>query len=638
MKNVVEYMSAKETAVLLSISPASISNWVKQGYLSHSKWGYPKQEVQILKKKLDAGTVTRLNTRANKSRSHNIFIPNEYITSEHSLQAITSLVKFIQHHHLETETSLFLLMLNLLKQYAQWGACDGDFLNGKNYKRQSVFTFTHNWYKKLTAPIDIQQPQHQYLLNYDLPKEQDILGIMYQSLLWEGKKSQLGSYYTPEKIIAHLLSNKLHTSHQALDPCCGTGQFLLHFAQKIKDPNHIYGCDIDPIAVNIAKFNLLIAFIEDEFTPNIFHLNTLLVDAPPFPKMDLIATNPPWGAKYSTEILSCIKKKCPDIKSKETFSFFIVKMNQWLKKQGEICMILPESITNIRAHEDIRRYILDKYSINSIQILGRCFKKVMSSVIGLSMTKKNSLNHSIDIEKDQIKYQITQNRFLFNNRAIFDIHITPQDLIICKKLEEKPHVTLQNNACWALGIVTGNNKLYLHSQKTHKEMEVIYKGTDINPFYMQEAYQFIHYTPQNFQQVAPLKNYRASEKLLYRFISKRLIFAYANHQHLTLNSANILIPHIPNYPTKIVLGFLNSDLFNFYFMKKFNALKILRGDIEQLPFPLLRQKQQKIMIDLVDDILHTKKPEKIKVLNQFIFELFFISKKDQAYIYGVLQQ
>ena len=53
-----------------------------------------------------------------------------------------------------------------------------------------------------------------------------------------------------------------------IDPCCGSGAFLLSLDSA--KPCQIFGIDNDPIAVMLAKFNLLLKFRNESFTPQIF--------------------------------------------------------------------------------------------------------------------------------------------------------------------------------------------------------------------------------------------------------------------------------------------------------------------------------------------------------------------------------
>ncbi len=170
---------------------------------------------------------------------------------------------------------------------------------------------------------------------------------------------------------------------------------------------------------------------------------------------------------------------------------------------------------------------------------------------------------------------------------------------LLNKIYSVKHATLFKNAEWALGIVTGNNKKYVLEAKSHGAEEVV-RGRDVYQFSLGEAGSFIRFAPKDFQQVAPEVFFRATEKLIYKFISKKLVFAYDNKQRLTLNSANILIPAIPGMSIKVTSAFLNSWVFQYIFNKKFSTHKVLRGDLEKLPFPIIDKSTHARIEQLVD--------------------------------------
>ena len=138
-----------------------------------------------------------------------------------------------------------------------------------------------------------------------------------------------------------------------------------------------------------------------------------------------------------------------------------------------------------------------------------------------------------------------------NKSTVYDVNTNNVDELILSKIFSTDHFTLKGNSKWALGIVTGNNKAHIQDDLS-TNTEPIYKGSCILPFQLKEPQHFIQFERRNFQQVAKDEFYRAKEKLVYKFISNKLVFAYDNQQSLTLNSANILIPLIPNYSIKVV--------------------------------------------------------------------------------------
>ena len=133
------------------------------------------------------------------------------------------------------------------------------------------------------------------------------------------------------------------------------------------------------------------------------------------------------------------------------------------------------------------------------------------------------------------------------------------------------------------------------------------------------------------QQVANEEYYRAQEKLVYKFISDKLVFAYDNTKRLCLNSANILIPHIPNMHIKTVLAFLNSTMYQYLYATLFSEIKILKGNLMELPFPTLTKEQDIEITQIVDKILEGDNMQ-IPVLNGIIFQLFNLANNQIQYI------
>ncbi len=239
--------------------------------------------------------------------------------------------------------------------------------------------------------------------------------------------------------------------------------------------------------------------------------------------------------------------------------------------------------------------------------------------------KKNT----ICVQNNDKTYIIEQDRFLNNQDYIFDIYIDENDMKILNKIFAMKHITLKDNAEWALGIVTGNNKKFISSAKKDG-YEEIFRGKDIERFSLKKTFKYIKFTPKEFQQTAPESKYRAKEKLVYRFISKYLIFAYDDKQRLILNSANILIPKLKDYPIKVILALFNSSIYQFIFQKKFASIKVLRNHIEQLPLPLWNKEDFNKISNLVDKIILSK--TYVDELDDFIITKFSLNNEEIKYI------
>lgn len=638
-KNVIDL---EKTASFLGISTATVRNWVKCGHLQtytdNKRYFFHLSDIENVKTNIINGNLDKLNGRANKSKAERTFIPDEYLQDGVKVDDITKIINFVSENNITIPLALLLLSLNSLQKEKIISNITIQNLISKNlvFTNKQIGEEIRAWLSEIKNS-EIRS-EHAFLLNCTIPKQRDALGFLYQSLQLEGKKSQSGSYYTPEAIVKEITKDYTKKDSKILDPCCGTGQFLLAFADVIENPKNIYGVDIDEIAVRIARLNILIKYKDQNFAPNIVCKNTLFeignydlfsLNDENIRDFDVVATNPPWGVHFSKSDIDRLKTSFPEITSLESFSFFLKKSIDLLHDEGIISFILPESILNVKTHKDIREIILKNTHIKKVSYLNRVFKNVFTPVIRLDLKKSKKENGQIEICKENEAYTAEQSKWKNNPDFIFDIHANGFDTDIIDKIYNVRHTTLSGQADWALGIVTGNNEAYIANDK-REGFEEIYKGKDVERFILGKPSNYIHFTPEKFQQVAPIEKYRAKEKLIYRFISKYLVFAYDNKQKLTLNSANIVIPKIQNYPIKVIAALLNSSLYQFIFQKKFSSIKVLRSHIEQMPLPLWSEKTFDSIIKFADQTI--KNNDKFGVLDDYIMKQYSLSAEEINYI------
>jgi len=637
-------ISVDHAARMVGVSTATMRNWAKAGHIVSARTrplAFSEMAVLSLKTQLGSGTLQKLRKRANKAHSEANILPSEYASNSGLIENIKSIIEFVQQNQLDVEVVLFVAALRLL-------VADGEMIRESTTDIFAPNAFT-SWRRDSTR-VEIEQwrihlseiaNNNLYSICYDLissAEGDDYLGLLYQSLSVEGQKSEGGAYYTPSKIVEDSLHHCINPAYKSfLDPCCGTGKYLICAAKLLQiKPENIYGFDIDALAVKLARINLLRAFKYHDFSPHIYCLNTLenLATGEIFcdtnaliGKIDVIATNPPWGACKNGGVLPQFS---PQIKSGETFSMFLAKSLNLLKEGGMLSFVLPESILKIKTHADIRKVLLEQGRISKIVKLGRQFTGVFTPVIRLDFIKGKQIpNWLISIEDDQTAFSIEQERFFANDNYAFDINVGKNEADILNKLYLINHITLLKNAEWALGIVTGDNKKYILDSR-ESNAEAVFRGSEVNPFQLSEPKSFIHFTPENFQQVAPERFFRSKEKLVYRFISKKLVFAYDDKQSLTLNSANILIPHLPGMNIKVALAYLNSSVFQYVFKKKFSTHKVLKGDMEKLPFPVISKQVHEQLEGMVEAILQGR--GSYEEMDELVFSTFNLSSEDAASI------
>jgi len=551
----------------------------------------------------------RLSKRANKKYSVKKILPVEYLSDSRNIDILERILKFSEKY--SVKTIVYNISLNYLIKYSLVKIVNNEIFTNNKYLKEILNNFNSKVYQEI---LDLQLPL----------EEKDFIGCVYQAMISEGYKNINGSYYTPQEILDNI---EISPQGKFLDPCCGTGSFLLHAAKFIKDPLKIYGCDIDKTACFIAKINLILTFKNKIFNPQIYNTD-FLTDKKTLKNMkfETIATNPPWGAAKSEKYT----KLFPQIKSGESYSYFVYLSKMYLENIGSCTFVLPKSILNISAHKDIREFIINNYYINKIKNFGQIFNGVLTDTILLSCGNTPPKNDNIILTKNSQNKTVKQDCFRENYNYNFSF-MSNNEFKILNKIFKTEHYTLENSI-WALGIVTGDNKKHI-LQAPENNAEIIYTGKEIKKYILDKPSKYIKYNRNNYQQIAPEEFYRAKEKLLYKFISKKLIFAYDNSASLVLNSANILIPKIPDYSTKTVMAFLNSKLFEFVYKIIFDDIKILKGNLSILPFPKkipfeIMEKTDK----LVDLYIQNQDDEILNRIDNIVYQCFNLTNNEIAKI------
>ena len=571
-------------------------------------------------KRLHSNGSGRLMSRANKQLSTKTIVPIEYFSNKDNIADIQRFVAYCKEQGYKVEDVLFSVGVRLLKK--------AGILEKAHVAAVLKATASSEFSDSLILP--------------PLPSnETDLLGLLYQCFLLEGEKNRKGSYYTPSEVARNMVKNLDFSKGQTFfDPCCGSGSFIL--ALEGASPSQIFACDNDPIAVMIAKINLLLKFPNEVFEPQIVccdYLNASnAVNALNDIKANYIISNPPWGAVI-------FDSSGNPISTKESFSFFFEKAFQQLENEGIIRFLLPESILNVKSHRNFRKFLLENTEIQSITKYPGTFSGVQTRYIDIqcachfdrSQMKWSEAEKSLfpgnillftfkedfstpfhSARNDKESRSVSKDAFYLTKHLNFNL-LSDSDLEKVQKILAKGKYTLKDSV-WALGVITGDNKNKVKNRQG-RGMKPIYTGKEIEAYTLKQPCKYIKYGRSDFQQVAKDEIYRADEKLVYKFISKNLVFAYDNHKSLFLNSANILIPKIPGMSIKTVLAFLNSELFKFLYKSLFGEIKILKGNLMELPFPEISAETDKKLTELVDEVLNGNK-ESIKKIDNVIFNFF----------------
>lgn len=81
----------------------------------------------------------------------------------------------------------------------------------------------------------------------------DLLGDAYVAAVPAPSRHRLGEYYTPAWLVRRITDRHAPDRGTVLDPACGDARFLVSLIRAGRDPGELYGVEINPVGVALAR-------------------------------------------------------------------------------------------------------------------------------------------------------------------------------------------------------------------------------------------------------------------------------------------------------------------------------------------------------------------------------------------------
>ena len=556
--------------------------------------------------------------------------------------------------------------------------------------------FESNLFDKIEFDEKILKQIINQLSKYNFKEiDSDILGKIYEHHIGVKERKELGQFYTTKKIINYILSKVGVTpKKKILDPACGSGGFLINTYDLLKKQyikkgmseenthkeilsENIFGIDINPFAVQLTAMNLALKNLEQKTDNiNIITTDSLITDlnnwlphqqkdldnnhknrfiAGTIPnKVDIIVGNPPYVRirNIGKEKIKIYQKNLLTAKSRfDLFSLFIERGIKFLDNGGKLGFIVSNTLLTNDVLKPIREYILKTCRIEEIVDLGgRIFEEANVNTIILILKKEKDESKR---EKNKIKIitKIDDKNKIIKSHSIIQKEFSKNDLnrfIIVKKgnkiinlmnkikEDTTPLSEFVEGSC---GIQIWGGKpdrekfpYYLSNSKENKMYKPLIEGKDITPFSHKFNNQYVLYSKKLLERAREEKFFTAKEKIVMRYIGKRIIGAFDNQGYYLQKSAISLIQKRENVDLRFILAILNSKLINWYYLKLMGENIYPRINLNYvLNFPIknVDNKTKTEIIKLVEKTINEKNKESlIKELDKKICKIYGVSERD----------
>jgi type I restriction enzyme M protein len=294
-------------------------------------------------------------------------------------------------------------------------------------------------HEKITASDSQLATVVSYLQQYSfLDAAHDVIGTAYEVYVASHLKGERGQFFT-NRLVVDMMVRMLDPDDKSviLDPSCGSAGFLItamnyvfrkidsskrtDAAKEILKRNvvhQLYGLDISPKLVKIAKANMLIGkdghggIEKANSLDDISKLSASFQEKAGLEKPTMILTNPPFGAGHDLRIkeptilaqydngYSWSLDESGDIKfddklnSKQGLApevLFLEKCIRWLKPGGVLGIVMAKGQLDNREALSIRRWILDNAQLLAVVNLHEdTFEPFCGSKASVIFVRKNT--------------------------------------------------------------------------------------------------------------------------------------------------------------------------------------------------------------------------------------------------------
>jgi hypothetical protein len=387
-----------------------------------------------------------------------------------------------------------------------------------------------------------------------------------------------------------------------------------YFAESNKRQKKEYKKQIDQLIQELTKdgsFDFEIYFSE------VFHEKggfDVVIGNPPY--VQLSKTN--ISQQYKDYLLSKYQTSCGRL---NTFGFFILEGINNLRNTGNLAYIIPNTILTQEYYECLRYKILTTTNIlNLVNYEKMQFNEAVVENITLILRKTETPSQEVNInlqnKTEVLKLsQINQSKFLCNYKYSFNINENP----LCNKIQQKTSFHKLGELCninQAIALKGDKSKSVVYSPiDDNAEYYKLLDGRNINKYSIKWTGEYLLYDVDKIHSCKTKAPFLATEKLMFRRVSRDLIFTYDDNNYFALNTI-VVVTLKQNIKSKIkyLLSLLNSKLLNYFYKNNFKSTKTVFSEIQArsvglIPVPIIKIDSQEEFVNRVDKILELIKQE-----------------------------
>ncbi|MFX0081010.1 MAG: N-6 DNA methylase [Candidatus Hodarchaeota archaeon] len=291
----------------------------------------------------------------------------------------------------------------------------------------------------------------------------NIFDYLFQNIISPLFRHKSGEYYTPPFLVKKMIEETYSFGDMVLDPCCGSGNFLIGIIreiisqkksekEKIVAINRIWGFDINPISIYLSKINVLYLTkdLGTEINFNLYVFNFLNQRMTKLhEKFDLVIGNPPWYTYRDIDTINyqeSLKKLAEELEIKPrpknllnleiSTLFFYNAQKFYMKNRAKIFFVITKGVItgshasrfrSFKGFSDIKIWLFDK-KIESIFNI---------DFICLYAQKLQDVKEHAFYQIPACHFDLESNEIDINNYDLVDLKLIKEEIYVPFSIEQK---------------------------------------------------------------------------------------------------------------------------------------------------------------------------------------------------------
>ena len=366
---------------------------------------------------------------------------------------------------------------------------------------------------------------------------------------------------------------------------------------------------------------------------------------------DIVIGNPPYvniANLTDDNVRKQYQKNYKTVKNKsDLYSIFTERAHHLLKPRGICSYIFSNSWLGTDSFSVFRKFLVEETKVlKLVDLPDKVFENATVKTCIILFSKDKASSNTIVLENwDGTSFSIMNHSLTYQSIRQYENY--PFSFEENIDLSRVNVIKLGEIAHFSLGIKTSNDKRFISNEPFLDDSYRLIRGRNIQRYNTPQSSEWIWYRPDLFMEKVgagprQLEFFLTSPKIIIQDIATEICATIDENMYLCNDTINLIYKLDNSYSFNYILGLLNSKAVRFWHKKVFpEGLHVKIYQLKEIPIPVVSVAHQKPIIDIVNEIIETKRDNPCadtsvleKEIDRLVYKLYNLTDEE----IGVIEQ